>query len=86
MLDKKRLDKNSKNWLNTLSEIMASVGRGLVNFLSGKTEMDVSELKELEKIIVNVVRNCDSNDELAKTLLGIGLENSLRDLGVNIVE
>lgn len=50
---------------------MANFGRGLVNFfLSGKTEMDVSDLKVLEKIIVNVVRNSNSNDELAETLLG----------------
>lgn len=34
--------------------------------------MDVSELKVLEKIIVNVVGNCNSNDELAETLLGNG--------------
>lgn len=32
--------------------------------------MDVSELKLLEKIMVYVVRNCNSNDELAETLLG----------------
>lgn len=33
MLHKKRLDKNSKNWANILNEIMANIGRGLVNFM-----------------------------------------------------
>lgn len=47
---------------------MANMRRGLVNFFeSGKTEMDVSELKVLEKIIVNVVSNCNSSNELAET-------------------
>lgn len=43
--------------------------------------MDVSELKVLEKIIVNVVGNSNSNDELAKTLLGNRFGNFLMGFG-----
>lgn len=57
---------------------MASVGRGLVNFFeSGKTMKNVWELKVLEKVIINVRRNCDNSAGLTETLLGNMFRNYL---------
>lgn len=57
---------------------MASVGRQLVNFFeSGKTKKNVWELKMLEKVIINVRRNCDGSAGLTETLLGSMFGNYL---------